>query len=214
MSSLGGEATPTSASIIPGVAAPPKTLTWKGSSSESGFEREAAEEVDLTQSDGQSSVSMGAEAATTTVGLRNRCEGVERREIAVTQWEERLRQREMALKERERKLENARKDWTCLMEAHERGVRNRREEEKRREERERRSGETSTPRARKEREESRNHVERSSSRRSPTRASGANHASHPSDRAITSETTTSERGRQVSRHYYWVDLKRQDSRWK
>ena len=196
------------------MAAPPKTLTWKGSSSESGFEREAAEEVDLTQSDGQSSVSMGAEAATTTVGLRNRCEGVERREIAATQWEERLRQKEMALKERERKLENARKDWSCLMEAYERGVRNRREEEKRREERERRSGETSTPRARKEREESRNHVERSSSRRSPTRASGANHASHPSDRAITSETTTSERGRQVSRHYYWVDLKRQDSRWK
>ena len=123
------------------MAAPPKTLTWKGSSSESGFEREAAEEVDLTQSDGQSSVSMGAEAATTTVGLRNRCEGVERREIAVTQWEERLRQREMVLRERERKLENARKDWTCLLEAYERGVRNRREEEERREEGERRGGE-------------------------------------------------------------------------
>ena len=98
---LGGEVTPTSTEAIPGVAAPPKGLTWKGSSSESGIERGVTEEIDLTHDDGQSSVSVGAEAATTTAGLRSRCKVVEEREFAVKQREERLKQKEMALKERE-----------------------------------------------------------------------------------------------------------------
>ena len=191
------------------MAVPPKGLTWKGSSSESGIEREATEEIDLTHDDGQSSVSVGAEAATTTAGLRSRCKEVEEREFAVKQREKRLNQKEMALKERERRLESARKDLTCLMEAHDRGVRSWREERKRREETEKRGGESSASRARKERVERRSYEEKNSSRRSPTRVSGANHASRPGDRATTPETTTSERGRQVSSHYCCIDLMRQ-----
>ena len=63
---LGGEETPTSTGDIPVVAVPPRSGNWKGSLSESGIERGTTEEINLTHDDGQSSVSMGSEAATTT----------------------------------------------------------------------------------------------------------------------------------------------------
>ena len=195
---LGGEETPTSNGDKPVVAVPPRSGSRKGSSSESGIERGTTEEIDLTNDDMQSLVSVGSEAATTDAGLRDRCRVVKERESAVERKEERLKRREMALREKENKLERAQRDLTRLTEVREREARSWRDERRRREETERRSREASAARAREKRErrkehtEKRNHEEEKSTKRPPAGELVANYAACPRDRVATSEATTSD----------------------
>ena len=90
--------------------------TWKWSSSESGIENGSPEEIDLTNDDAQSLVSVGSYAATTNAGLKDRRREVKEREMAVERREERLKCREVALKERENRLEWAQRDLERLTE--------------------------------------------------------------------------------------------------